>query len=646
MPKSYSFASRTRAENNAEARPSKTDEEKLTTWNSTQQPYEIDVCVPALVAQQAAATPDAVAIIHKNHRLTYRALEERAGQLALHLRNLGVGRDVVVGLCLTRSVSMIVGALAILKAGGAYLPIDPDYPPSRAEFILNDARVPILVGARCNADRLPSGTWQAVHLDAEGKVVGPQFVSPIAESLKAEQLAYVIYTSGSTGRPKGVEVTHSNLLNLVYWHQRAFEVTAQDRASQLSGVGFDAAVWELWPYLAAGASLHIPEQKIATDPSRLRDWILEERISVSFLPTPIAERVMELEWPAICPLRFLLTGADVLHHFPSPHLPFRLVNNYGPTECTVVATSGIVSPGRHTDCLPTIGRPIANTQIYILDESLGRVPIGTVGEIYIGGAGVSRGYHCRPDLTLERFVPDPFSSTPGSRLYRTGDRARFLPDGEIAFSGRLDDQIKIRGFRIEPNEIVTVLAEHPVVRESAIAARELAGGEKQLVAYVVLDPKSASTHTELRNFLATRLPEYMIPASFVRLESLPLNSSGKIDRSALPSPDLSNTLRDDSYIPPCTPTEMRVAAILAPLLGLERVGVADNFFLLGGHSLLGTQLIGRIRDAFDVELSLRTLFDFPTVTQISTEIERLLLAKLHSLSEEEAQQMLRAQDRG
>ena len=346
---------------------------------------------------------------------------------------------------------------------------------------------------------------------------------------------------------------------------------------------------------------------------------------------------MTLEWPTKARLRVMLTGADTLHHYPPRKLPFRLVNNYGPTECTVLATSGTVLSNEHPHRLPSIGSPIDNVQVHILNEGMRQAPIGESGEIYIGGAGLARGYRNQPDLTAERFVPDPFSSEPGARLFRTGDLGRYLPDGQVAFLGRIDEQIKIRGFRIEPAEIVKVLDEHPAVQASTVVAREVEPGDKRLVAYFVPAAKAQPTHTELRNFIAARVPEYMVPATFVKLEALPLNPSGKVDRAALPAPNAENTLRDSSFVAPRTPIEERLAAMLALLLDLDRVGVEDNFFLLGGHSLLGTQLIARVRDAFGVELSLRTLFDAPTVSKLSAQIEALLLVKLEAMSEEEAQ---------
>jgi acyl-CoA synthetase (AMP-forming)/AMP-acid ligase II/acyl carrier protein len=354
----------------------------------------------------------------------------------------------------------------------------------------------------------------------------------------------------------------------------------------------------------------------------------------------LAEGVMTLDWPKESRLRFLLTGADTLHQYPNPDLPFQLVNNYGPTECTVVATSGRVRPKGQFKGLPTIGRPISNTKIYLLDENLQQVAKGASGEIYIGGSGVARGYLNRPDLTSACFIRDPFSSKPGARLYKTGDLACWLPDGELAFLGRTDEQIKILGHRIEPNEIVAALDRHPSIRSSVVVARGQACREKQLAAYIVLSNGKAPATSDLRTFLQSALPDYMVPTVFVQMDALPLTPNGKVDHRALPEPDLENTLRDDPFTPPNTPIEQRLAKILTGLLHLNEVSINDNFFLLGGHSLLGTQLIGKIRGAFGVELRLRTLFDTPTIAELSTEIERLIFARVESMSDDEVKSLL------
>jgi amino acid adenylation domain-containing protein len=573
------------------------------------------------VSQQARKAPQALALASDNESLTYSQLEVRANDLAKRLQSLGVGPDVLVGICLQRSPEMVVAALAVLKAGGAYLPMDPTHPVARLHFMLRDAQLRVLITQRQIAERLPSGECKVVILEGVEEVSNAQ--SPDRVSLTPDSLAYAIYTSGSTGQAKAVQITYRGLLNLIQWHRGVFSVSSEDRASQVASFGFDAAVWEIWPYLTAGASIHFPDNDTRSSATSLRDWLVERRITLSFVPTAMAESLIGLDWPEQTSLRFLLTGADVLHRYPSSKLPFVLINNYGPTECTVVATSGAVLPDQAVDGRPTIGRPIENVQIHILDESREPVPTGDVGEIYIGGVSLARGYLNRPDQDGECFVPNPFSGGQGDRLYRTGDLARFLPDGQIEFIGRADEQVKIRGYRIEPNEIVAAINRHHGVRASAVVPRTENGGEKRLIAYVV-SSGTKLTRDVLQDHLQTHLPDYMVPVAFVQLDSLPLNSSGKLDRAALPAPSAANTLADHVYIAPRTPVEARVVAILAELLGLERVGIDDNFFFLGGHSLLGTQLIARVRNTFDVELSLRTVFDSPTAAELSDEIERLL----------------------
>jgi len=612
-------------------------------------PWRPESCVPQMVAAQAAAAPEAPALIAGTEVLTYKELDYRANQVAHYLMALGVGSnspnpgdnpDEIVGLCLNRSAIGVVCALGILRTGGAYLPLDPAYPTERLAFMLHDARPRVLITTKEVAAELPAGPWRVVIIDSDEAKISSQPGDSPGKEITGDHLAYVIYTSGSTGRPKGVEITHASLMNLVTWHQREFAVTANDRASLLAGVGFDAAVWETWPYLAAGASLHLPAEATRLSPELLRDWLVAEQITLSFLPTALAERVMTLNWPPNTALRALLTGADTLRQFPTDDLPFKVVNNYGPTECTVVATSGSVPHDPYTDKLPAIGRPIANTQVHILDERMQTVPVHAAGEIYIGGAGVARGYLNRPELTAEKFVTDPFRIDPGARLYRTGDLGRYLANGEIAYLGRIDEQIKILGHRIEPNEIVTVLDRHPQVQASLVAAREEACRERHLVAYVVLAHDSQTSAAELRGFLERELPQYMLPTVFVRLQEFPLTLNGKIDRAALPAPDPENTLRDEEFTAPRNPVEERLAVMLSTLLGLDQVSVHDNFFMLGGHSLLGTQLISQIRGTFGAELGLRTLFESPTIAQLSAEIERLVMAQVEAMSEEEVLRML------
>lgn len=620
------------------------ERQQLAAWNATQQDYPRDVCIPQLVANQASTRPGAIALEANDHAITYRELNEQANQLAHYLQSVGVGPNTLVGVVMERSLDMVVALLGVLKAGGAYVPLDPAYPALRLSFMLEDAQTPVLITQQSLAARLPAHNAKVVCLDSDAAMLAQQSTADPVPPATGATLAYVIYTSGSTGQPKGVQITHESLLNLIFWHQQAFALSPADRTTQLAGPAFDATVWELWPYLTIGASVYLPDEDTRVTPVRLRDWLVEKLITITFLPTALAEGVMVLDWPRQTALRYLLTGADTLHRYPSPDLPFTLVNNYGPTENTVVTTSGPVLPATQRDALPSIGRAIANTQVYILDEQLRQVPIGEIGELYIGGASLSRGYLHRPDLTAERFIWHPFSDVPGARLYRTGDLARFLPDGQIAFLGRNDSQIKIRGYRIESDEIVSALNSHPAIEASVVMAtdNEESSGDKSLIAYIVPATGAQVNVTALQEHLRTRLPDYMIPTTFVRLEALPLTPNGKVDRRALPAPTTANTLRDEarSEPQPYTVVEERVSKIASSLLRLDRVGLDDNFFLLGGHSMLGTQIIAQIADTFGVDIPLRTLFDGPTVRELSAEVERLIVSQLESLSDEEVQRLL------
>jgi amino acid adenylation domain-containing protein len=578
-------------------------------------------------AEHAASSPNALAVQAGADRITYAELDLRSNRLAEHLRSLDAGVDSLVGILLERSIDSVVGALAVLKAGAAYLPFDPETPADRLAFMLRDSGLAAVITNEELSSRLGAGEWSVIKIDTDRERIAGYPGSMLDSEADADHLAYIIYTSGSTGQPKGVEITRRGLENLIHWHVRAFGVTEKDRASLLASLGFDAAVWELWPYLAAGASVHIPSEAVRTQVEPLRDWLVAEKITISFVATPLAELLMQLEWSSATALRILLTGADTLHRRPAQGLPFTLVNNYGPTECTVVATSGVVAPVATESKQPTIGRAIDNTQIYILDEHMQAVAQGTSGELYLGGASLARGYRNRPELTAERFVGNPFVNGSGAaKLYRTGDRARILPNGEIEFLGRLDDQVKIRGYRVELDEISSVLDSHPEVKASVVTVTG-SGDDRRLIAYLVLAPESQANAGAFREYLQSRLPDYMIPAAFVRLNALPLTTNGKVDRAALPAPN-GNTLPEEEYVAPRTLVEQRLAELIAPLLRVERVGANDNFFLLGGHSLLGTQLLTRISETFGVELSLLTIFDHPTLAGMSGEIEKMILEKL------------------
>jgi amino acid adenylation domain-containing protein len=483
----------------------------------------------------AAESPNAVAVATVTETLSYSELETQSNALARHLQALGASPETLVAVVLDRSPEFAIAALACWKAGAAYLPIDPACPPERIRLILEDARIPILIRSGLTSQiELSQESAKQVDISDRYSLLRAYSSAPLPASHQPAQLAYVIYTSGSTGRPKGVEITHGNLLNLVHWHQSAFAVSSSDRATMLASTGFDAAVWEMWPYLSAGASLCAPPETTRASPRSLRDWLLQQRITISFVPTPLAQRLIFLDWPTDTSLRFLLTGADVLQQYPPAGLPFTLVNNYGPTECTVVALSGPVTPHSKPSALPPVGRPISKTRIFLLDEELRKVPAGSIGELYIAGAGVGRGYRNDPELTLKKFIPNPFDKNPSSRLYKTGDLARALPDGDFEFLGRTDDQIKIRGYRIEPNEVCSALCKHDAVQSGIVVPRKDASGGNSLAAYLVLKKDAQVTAGNLRKYLQSYLPDYMIPDVFVVLDAFPLTTNGKIDRAALP----------------------------------------------------------------------------------------------------------------
>lgn len=621
--------------------------------------------VPALGPHQlfethAAQTPEAIALVFGEEKLSYAQLNQRANRLARYLRDLGVGPEVLVGICLERSIDMVVASLAVLKAGGAYLPLDPGYPQERLAFMLSDARVALLLSTQSVIEhyQLNFEKLRLICLDTEWNAIAKEGSENLRGGSGLDNLAYVIYTSGSTGQPKGVEIPHAGLLNLCAWHWRAYHVSASDRATQLAAPAFDAAVWEVWPYLTAGASLHIPDEETVLYPAKLLEWLAAEAITICFMPTPLAEAVLEEPLPNQLGLRALLVGGDKLHRRPRQALPFILANNYGPTENSVVATWTPVTEETGGNVAPPIGQPIANTQVYILDRNLQPVPIGVTGELHIGGVGLARGYLNRPELAATHFVPHPFATTSGARLYRTGDLGRYRADGNIEYLGRIDHQVKIRGFRIELGEIEAVLVEHPIVREVVVLVREDTPhdipNDKRIVAYVVLNGECAAPADELRRVIKEKLPNFMIPSAFVVLEAMPLTPNGKIDRKALPIPDYARPAIEEAFTAPRTPIEEMIAAIWSETLKLEKVGIHDNFFILGGHSLLATQVVHRVRDTFNVALPLRLFFEIPTVADLAAYVAQTqvreaddatlsaALAELSQLSPQEMESLLNA----
>jgi amino acid adenylation domain-containing protein len=589
----------------------------LGAWNETGAEYSRELLVHQLVSEQAKENPQAPAVVTAGRSLSYGELEQRSNCLANYLKGRGVGPEVLVGVCLERSPEAIVALLGVLKAGGAYLPLDPDYPADRLAFMLDDSRAVLLLTSKRAADTLPESVPDVIRMDADWSLVEQESVFGPANESNAGSLAYVIYTSGSTGRPKGVAIEHGSLLNLVKWHQQEYAVTAADRATLVAAPGFDASVWEIWPYLTAGASIHVPSDEVRVSPHELTDWLCREGVTLSFLPTPLAESVLEEEWPPDSSLRALLTGGDRLRRGLSDPRPFRLVNHYGPTENTVVSTSGVVPVGRAGDGPPSIGRPIANTRAYILDRHLHPVPVGVAGELYVGGDGLARGYLHRPQLTSQHFIPDPFGREPGQRLYRTGDLCRWLPDGQIDFLGRIDHQVKVRGFRIELGEIESVLCEQAEVQQAVVVARADSAGHSRLVAYLVTEGAQEISMERLRTALARQLPGHMIPSAFVTLSDLPLTAHGKIDRQSLPDPDTSRSKSGQPYVAPQTETEKTLTAIWARLLEVERVGIRDNFFMQGGDSLSAVRLMAEIEQATGAKIPLRALFQYGTVQKLA-----------------------------
>jgi amino acid adenylation domain-containing protein len=588
----------------------------LDEWNNTAVFNEGSKCAHEVFAEQAELASSAAAVVTDTERLTFGELNLRANQLANYLRLLGVGPEKRVCICLERSVDLLVSILATAKAGGAYVPLDPSYPAERLSFMVADSNAEVLLTRAGLIEKFSPGSAHIVAVDSERELVAAQQSEPPASGVMPGNLAYIIYTSGSTGKPKGVEIIHDSLMNLVWWYQRSSHLTPRDRATVTSGIGFDAFVFELWPNLTAGVGLYLPNEETRLSPAKLRDWLIAKQITVCFLTTPLAELVLGLDWPSHIPLRIMHTGGDKLHDFPKDDLPFQLINNYGPTENTVIATSGEVEPlGRLTNQSPTIGRPVDNTRVYVLDPDLQLVPIEVPGELCVGGANLARGYVNQPDLTAERFIPNPFSTSPGERLYRTGDRVRYLANGQIEFLGRQDHQIKIRGHRIELGEIEAIINQYPAVGESIVVCHEDERGEKRLAAYLVPGEHAQLSIESLRAILLERVPDYMVPDAFVVLESLPLNANGKVDREALPKPDAY--LPRQTYVAPRTELERTISGLWQESLGLEKVGIHDNFFDMGGHSLLMIRMQSRLEQILHREIPIIELFRYPTVSTLA-----------------------------
>jgi amino acid adenylation domain-containing protein len=596
--------------------PLLTDAERqqlLVEWNQTQRHWPHAGCFHQVFAQRAAAQPEATAVVYQDQALTYGELNARANQLAHYLQTLGVGPEVMVGLSVEPSVELVVGLLAIFKAGGAYVPIDPAYPPQRQAYMLADSQVRILLTQQPLLPQLPDHSTQVICLDADWPTIAPYPDTNPSSGVSLDSLAYVIYTSGSTGQPKGVLVTHRGIPNLAATEAERFRIDAASRVLQFTSFSFDACLSETVMTLYPGAALYVASREERLPGPRLIQLLQSQNITHATLP-PSALAVLPQE--PLPDLKVIIVAGE-----PCPAglvaewgQNRRFCNAYGPTETTVCATTHVCEPdGRQ----PPIGRPIANTQIYILDAQQQPLPIGVAGEVYIGGIGLARGYHNRPDLTAAKFVPHPFSPAPQARLYRTGDLARYRSDGTVEFLGRIDHQVKLRGFRIEPGEISAVLEQHGSVAHALVLLREDEPGNKRLVAYVVAAPGTSPTAAELRAWVLQHLPDYMVPSVFILLERFPLTPNGKVDRAALPSPDPELVSRSRPCVPPRTPIEQSIGQIWADVLKLQQVSIYDNFFELGGHSLLATQVISRLRDELQVEVALRHLFEADTLETLA-----------------------------
>jgi amino acid adenylation domain-containing protein len=606
------------------------DRPQMLAWNVREAAYPQDRCVHELFAEQAARTPDATALIVGDARLSYAELDRRANQLAHHLQALGVGPDRGVGLCMERSLDLVVGLLAILKAGGAYVPLDPAYPQERLQFMLQDAQVPVLLTQAHLADGLAAQA-ATVRIDADWPQIARQPTTAPGSGVRPEHLAYLIYTSGTTGRPKAVQVEHRNLLNVCWASREVFAFGSQDVVPCIASFAFDIFLFELLnPLLSGGTSLMLSRQQVLETDRLVAE--LQRATAVHAVPSLMRQIVSFVNEQRIDPrsfskLRALFVGGDAVpvdlldamrQSFPAAQIHVL----YGPTEGTIICSSHSVPPSQPLKG-QLIGKPLPNCVLRLYGREQTLVPVGVLGELYIGGAGVARGYRNQPELTAQKFV-----EIDGQRWYRSGDLACYWPDGTIEFLGRIDQQVKLRGFRVELDEIAAVLRQHAAVRDAVVLLRQDETGDARLVAYVVAEQRDAETSeqsenraSELRGFLQERLPDYMIPAAFVTLPALPLTPNGKLDRKALPLPDLTRPDLAQAYVAPRTPTEEILAGMWSQLLKLDRVGIHDNFFELGGHSLLSTQLISRVRDRFQVETPLRVLFDAPTIAALAEAID-------------------------
>jgi surfactin family lipopeptide synthetase C len=610
------------------ALPMLTDAERtmiLVEWNKSEADYPRGRTIHSLFEEHAGLSPGSTAVALDDRSLTYGQMNERANKLAHHLRKWGVGVGTPVAVCMDRTIEMAVALLGTLKAGGAYVPLDPLYPRERLAFMLEDSNAPVLLTEEKIVGNLPEHRAHTIRLDADWEAIAGERSDNPESGAGADDRAYIIYTSGSTGRPKGVLCRHRSVLNLVADFARRSPVSPGDRCGMWTSMSFDASVMEIFSALTAGGALYIASDAIRFDSNTYFNWLSENRISAAFVPPVMIGDLYDwiVKNPHKLALKRLAVGvepinerllAGIIERVPG----LAIMNGYGPTETTVCATQFDVRPGTALDRNTPIGRPVQNSRVYILDPCMRPVPIGVRGEIYIGGEGLAIGYLNRPELTAERFVPDPFSDAPGERLYKTGDTARYLADGTIEFIGRVDYQVKVRGFRVEPGEIEAVLEQHASVRDAVVIAKNDRTGAKRLIAYIVPNEKKSSLVSDLRSFLKGKLPDYMVPSAFVVMESLPLTTNGKLDRDALPEPEVSRADLQSTFVAPRDEIEIHLSQIWERVMGVKPIGVTDSFFELGGHSLLAVRLFSDINRAFETDIPLAAIFQSPTIGEIAS----------------------------
>ncbi|WP_145052127.1 non-ribosomal peptide synthetase [Paenibacillus xylanexedens] len=589
-------------------------------WNQNRRDYSWERCVHELFEAQAATAPDALAVSDGDERLRYGELNHKANQLAHELRNRGARRGMNVGVCMERSTDWLIAMIAVFKSGACYVPLDPTYPEDRLRFIMEDAQVGILITGKTLMHQPSATVSEVIYVDQSEPWMQGNHGNPVPAST-ADDIAYIIYTSGSTGKPKGAMLKHKGLLNVIFWHHERFGITPADRSAQVSRMGFDASLLEVWPFLTAGASVHLMEQEVVMDAQVLQQWFLSKGITIGcFLPPVIAEQLLDLTWPQDGVFRSIMVGGDRLQLRPPADLPFEYINIYGPTECTIFSTEGRVASRETNNQAPSIGWALPNITLYVLDPQLHPVPIGVPGELYIGGVGVAAGYLNREALTAEKFIPHPFQV--GERLYRTGDLVKLNEDASLEFVSRVDHQVQLRGFRIELGEIESVISSHPSVQAALVLVKETKQHGSQLVAYLTGRDTQVPVIEDIREHVKRKLPHFMIPSAWVVMDEFPLTPNRKLDRKALPDPVGDEAYGVKEYVAPQSPLEQVIAEIWTEVLGVSRVGIHDDFFALGGHSLLAVQMISRLNARQGTDAKLADLFVQPILQAFAGKVEQ------------------------